>query len=522
MKSLSHSTFYLASILILTLALTSCGSTSLSAAPKETGISPQAKAINDEAYALIKEKKPEEALPKAEEAVRLAPAFNEAQKNLALSLSMLRRYDEALAPAREAVRLKPDFDKAHNVLGKILYGLGQYRESVVEYKEAIRLNEKYALAYFNLGVSYDKLGDIKAAATAATRAVQLDPEDKYYQKWLDGILRYTAQPGKQSAALSSPKVDPANDPYAYYNYGAQIRDYLYHEQFELLDRIAHEVRTSKERVAGGVWKLRLLYQGLTLPEDGHESSEGALLYHFEKLLKWTERHPASVTARIALADTYVEHAWRARGNGTINTVSREGYKRFLSRLDQASTILRSDKKLSETCPEWYVVMLSVALGQGWDMDSYNKLFEAGIKFEPLYYTLYEEKACYLMPRWYGQPGDWERFADTMALTVGGHEGSIIYNKIVTYMARRDPRELRSGRFWKYSQISWPRTKEGYANITRLYGASAHGNNQFCLLAVLQGDRPVSVEMFKQIGENWDMDVWRHKREFEAYRNWSRT
>jgi Flp pilus assembly protein TadD len=114
---------YLWLLAALGFVTSSCGGAHvLSATATDKSVSPQAKALNDAASELIKQKKAKEAMPKAQEAVRLAPTFTEAQKNLALSLCELHRYDEALPPAREAVRLQPNFDKAHNVLGKSCTG----------------------------------------------------------------------------------------------------------------------------------------------------------------------------------------------------------------------------------------------------------------------------------------------------------------------------------------------------------------------------------------------------------------
>lgn len=512
---------YLWLLMTLGLVTSSCGgATLLGATAADKSVSPQAKALNDAAYELIKQRKAKEALPKAQEAARLAPAFAEAQKNLALALCELHRYDEALAPAREAVRLQPNFDKAHNVYGKILYGLGQYQDSIGAYKEAIRLNTHYGKAYFNLGVAYDKLNEMGAAVEAVKHAIRLEPQEAYYHATLARMLKYTEQAKNPAARFTPPEVDPKIDPHANYAYGAQVRDYLYHEQFELLDRFADAARGSKERLGGGAWKLQLFYQGLRFPDDLTESSEGAWKYHLAKLEKWIAHNPTSITARVGLASAYLDYGWQARGAGYADTISRDGGRLFAARLARAAAILAEARSLKVECPHANAVMLHVAIGQNWDMNSFNQLFAGATKLEPLYYTYYELKAMYLMPRWNGRPGDWERFADATALAIGGTEGSIIYYKIASYIARIQVQDVKGGRFFRESIISWQRIKSGFSEMVKKYGISMQVANQICLLAITSDDKEFSRQMFAEIGEHWDDNLWSSKPVFEHQKRWA--
>ncbi|HLL70963.1 MAG TPA: tetratricopeptide repeat protein [Pyrinomonadaceae bacterium] len=513
---------YLWLLTALALITSSCGGVSLGAIATDKGVSPQAKALNDAAYELIKQRKAKEALPKAQEAARLAPTFAEAQKNLALAHCELRHYDEALAPAREAVRLQPDFDKAHNVLGKILYGLGQYQDSIGAYKEAIRLNAHYGKAYFNLGVAHDKLNEMGAAVEAVKHAIRLEPQEAHYQTTLARMLKYTEQAKNTAAPLTPPEVDPKTDLHANYAYGAQVRDYLYHEQFDLLDRTADASRNSKERLGGGSWKLQLFYQGLRFPDDRAESSEGAWKYHLAKLEKWIAQKPSSITARVGLASAYLDYGWQARGSGYANTISMNGARLFAERLARAAAILAEARSLKVECPHSYAVMLHVAIGQGWDANSFNRLFDTATKLEPHYYSYYELKAMYLMPRWNGRPGDWERFADTSAMVVGGAEGSIIYYKIASYIARIQVQEVKGGRFFQESAISWQRVKAGFSEMVKKYGISMQAANQICLLAITSSDKEFSRQMFAEIGEHWDDSLWSTKVVFELQKRWANT
>ena len=149
-------------LLLLTSALWAGGATQARAQQQQadpSNPSAEAKALSDACYGLIGEGHPEQALPKCREAVRLAPGFGEAHKNLGLALTELARFDEAIPVLREAVRLAPGLDKAHNVLGKALYGKGRRKEAIVSYREAVRISPAYAKAHYNLGLALSDEGE---------------------------------------------------------------------------------------------------------------------------------------------------------------------------------------------------------------------------------------------------------------------------------------------------------------------------------------------------------------------------
>lgn len=152
------------------------------------------------------------------------------------------------------------------------------------------------------------------------------------------------RPGQAAPPQQPPAADFKGDNNADHSFYDQVRDYLYHDEFDLLESVAAEARANKERVPGGYWKLALLYGGFGSPDAGVYAPDAEWQYHLGKLKKWAEENTASVTAR-------------------------------------------------------------VALGQGWDRESYERLFSEATAFEPSYPAYYQEKAAYLLPRWHGRAGE---------------------------------------------------------------------------------------------------------------------
>jgi Domain of unknown function (DUF4034) len=313
-------------------------------------------------------------------------------------------------------------------------------------------------------------------------------------------------------------VDAATrtDNNAYLEYWAQIRDTLNREDFNRLDLIADDNRTNKRRFSGGAWKLYNFYLALNQPTEDQATDE-VWRAHIDKLKKWAAQKPQSITAKVALGDTYLEYAWLVRGHGYANTVSDAAWQLFNERVALAKSILRDAKTLKQKCPYWYSAMQAVAINEGWDQDRYNELFEEAVAFEPSFEYFYSAKAVYLLPRWYGKDGDWERFADEASQRVGGKQGSMIYYVVSTEIWRH----YRNRNFFQENDPSWLRIKRGFADMVQEYGTSMRELNRLAEMAVSTKDWQFTNQLFLEIGNNWDPKIWKGQQMFEVYRTFAK-
>jgi Domain of unknown function (DUF4034) len=320
-------------------------------------------------------------------------------------------------------------------------------------------------------------------------------------------------PKSQSAACSTVDLglDLSTDVQAIQSFDAVVAELFKQENFNELDCVADSLRLSKARFSGGASKLHIFYGGLSGPE-GHATDEDWKEY-LEHAQRWVAAKPKSITARIALANSYVNYAWYARGDSTSETVSGSGWKLFGQRLDKAKEILDQASSLEQKCPEWYAVMLTLALGQGWDVPQENALFERAIAFDPSYYQFYRDHALFLAPQWNGEEGESAQFAQTMADRVGGKAGDLLYFEIAIQLVCRckDP---------QFAHMSWPRVQSGYAEVERKYGVSLTNLNDFALMAVKAQDSEVADGIFKRLGENWDKGTWGSEEFFTSNKKWA--
>ena len=303
-----------------------------------------------------------------------------------------------------------------------------------------------------------------------------------------------------------------NDPV---EYGRQLAELLTRRDFDGLEHEADMARSSKSRFPGGPWKLYDFYDTLGQPSRGSKASDADWSAHLALLKEWVSGQHQSSTARIALAQAYLNYGGKARGGGYANTVTAEGWQLYGDRADLALASLKEAAALPVKCPFWYFAMLRVAMAQAWSRPQAKALLDGLISFEPSFYHFYRQFAIYLQPKWYGEEGEAEAFADSISQTLGGEEGAFVYFEIVTAL-NCGPCSNAS----TLANFSWPKIKQGYAALENLYGTSKLKMNRFAFLAVNVQDKASAKQVFALIGDDWDPEVWRNQEMFKAAKVWA--
>ena len=307
-------------------------------------------------------------------------------------------------------------------------------------------------------------------------------------------------------------VDPSTDVGALLEYQHTIAAMLQQEEFKQLDCLADAARSQKEKFSGGAWKLHILYEALNTPAlSQHPTEEDwkALLRHLEH---WRSARPQSITAAVAQGSAYVNYGWDARGDGVSGTVSESGWKLYEERLATGRRILEeAASSLPTQCPEWYVSMQRIALGQGWPREDAQALLIKAMKLDPTYFYIYRMFAVYVLPQWNGEEGDSEKFAAAAADRVGGEEGDILYFQLTSHLVTSACRCV---------QVSWPRVDKGFAALEKRYGTSLLNLNLYAFMAVQASQPAPAKEAFTRIGKQWDEHTWHTEESFATSRNWA--
>jgi len=316
--------------------------------------------------------------------------------------------------------------------------------------------------------------------------------------------------GHQSAISPAPASVPQETDE---QYAAAINDLFVHENFVELEKIEQQNRMEKGQVAGGIWKSSSFFTAIAIP-PGDQRKDSDYDFRFSTAKKWVAAYPSSATARIALADIYTSYADFARGSGHADSVSDANWKLFYSRVAQAKQVLLEAAAMKDKDAHWFDVMMQISNAEGWDRAQERELFDQAVAFEPSYYHFYRRYGNYLLPQWYGEPGDVQAFADEVAAHRPEPEGSIFYFEIVGTLTCYCKQGMAA-----LSQTSWPRTKQGYANMKRLYGTSNLKANRYAFLAFVAHDKAAASEAFASVTAP-ELDIWNSKEVFEGIRAWA--
>lgn len=316
--------------------------------------------------------------------------------------------------------------------------------------------------------------------------------------------------GHQSAIFPAPESVPQETDE---QYAAAVNDLFVHENFVALEKMEQQNRMEKGRVAGGIWKSSSFFTAIAVP-PGDDVKDSDYDSRLSIAKKWVAAYPSFATARIALADIYTSYAGFARGSGHADSVSDANWKLFYSRVAQAKQMLLEAAALKDKDVHWFDVMMQVSNSEGWDRAQERELFDQAVAFEPSYYHFYRRYANYLLPQWYGEPGDVQAFADEVAARRSEPESSIFYFEIVGTLTCYCKVGMAA-----LSQTSWPRTKQGYANMLRLYGTSNLKANRFAFLAFVAHDKSAAREAFASI-KSPELDIWNSQEVFDSIRAWA--
>jgi Domain of unknown function (DUF4034) len=226
---------------------------------------------------------------------------------------------------------------------------------------------------------------------------------------LQSVSQFHVEPSPQSTTPSrssqqkTSKITVTGP--AYEKYEQEVRKHWANNDYEWLESEAGKLNVNRERLPGGYWKLRVLYRSIEGLANS-ESSDESWLEHIARVENWAREHPNSAMPRIILAELWRSYAWKVRGTGLAKTVKPENWAPFNDRNEKARRFLVEAAAVEEKSPEWYLTALLIARVQGLDRESFERLYEQAVTLEPHYYYLYQAKAGYILPQWYGEAGEW--------------------------------------------------------------------------------------------------------------------
>lgn len=111
------------------------------------------------------------------EAIDIDKNFSEASNNLGNAYANMGNYKEAIEAYKAAISNAQykNTAMALNNLGMVYYRLSSFDEALDAFKDALRRHSNFHMPYYGLALCYNAKGEYGDAASAMTRAIELDP-----------------------------------------------------------------------------------------------------------------------------------------------------------------------------------------------------------------------------------------------------------------------------------------------------------------------------------------------------------
>lgn len=290
--------------------------------------------------------------------------------------------------------------------------------------------------------------------------------------------------------------------------------YFQKHDYDELEKLAEEGRSASDAWPDGNWRVVPVYIGLELSS---EQADSAWLARQDALKAWIAARPESITARVALARNLMAYAWKARGTGYANTVSDEGERLFEERLGQAASVLTEAKDLKARCPVYWTTLMKVALGLGLNKTQFDRICQHTWEAYPDYTPAYVQRGVYLLPRWYGEEGEWVADLADSADKLGGEKGDILYAQVAWSL--RGYSEKKNV-FEDNEKLSWKRVDRGWDALEKKFPDSLEAVHVHGHMAGLAGDREKARKCLMKTEGKVTLSVWSSKGEFVDFANWA--
>ncbi len=375
--------------------------------------------------------------------------------------------------------LNPKNPNGHYGLGRYHFLTRRYDKAIQCYSNTIELCPDVAMYNHAIARAYQEHGDRQNAI-------------KYFQKYLQYAPHGEFVP-LVKGWLSSVGASVADDPS---DTGSLLEKRCFKDIDERLMLMLKE--NKKDRNGYGL-----------LNKECNYLVSGA---NVEKLITdWVSRFPESHFANLCAGSFYIDHAWRARGEGVISAVTSTGLRLFHERLEIAAQYLEKAFSLDPSDPLPPAYLIHVATGLGWNRSAMEKQFRRSVAADKTEYEAYHAKLNYLKPEWHGSEQDLLSF---------GRE-----------CFREAPTNSAVGRilavaYWAMDNIddnfkkpfAWSEIKASYEKVLTQFPDSDVAHNWLARSAQIAGDYATAAREFEVIKDDWLKDCWHKKEYFQQAKN----
>jgi len=313
-------------------------------------------------------------------------------------------------------------------------------------------------------------------------------------------VKWPSRAGRMLAETDSPKDAPVREQ----EIACQAQRYFHEGDFEALDGMMRKALNDLNDLPGGGSSLAAQFSGLsTMLYYGNSVLEDML----GKTADWRRAVKDPLMAELVEAMVFQQWAWTARGGGTSDEVTGQGWYLFEHRSQMAAAALRSIEDAALSVPVWHDLSLDVALDLSEKKPEIRAIFDRGIERFPSYQPLYSGMLRVLMPRWQGSYEEVDKFILEVSSRSDGDQDLSMYARLYWnyFVLEQDDCNI-----FLDGEATWNDLDLGFAELIKLHPDSDYLLNAWAVMACQIRDPERYGELRKEVGRRFSRSAWSDK------------
>lgn len=257
---------------------------------------------------------------------------------------------------------------------------------------------------------------------------------------------------------------------------------LVEPDLELIERAAHEVGFSRERFESGEYRVEAWDAAFRSFFDAWADDARELASAWTKA-KGTQGYAPYVQALAARSE-----AWKARGSGYSNTVTREAWEIYRKKLAEADAFLETASPQLRQAAPWHMTKLRIAFERGEGPPPIAGLKRATEQW-PDYLPLYTMSMYFLSPKWGGSFEQMEAVARYASEATRERSKPAMYVLVWERNLRVNPDATYTLRD---TRVDWDLMKQGFRELEN---SAAWMPRRFAELACQMRDRDETRRLY---------------------------